>query len=105
MKQKTNPKEIAEEVQSIGDALKLVFDQQKSNLRTIAKYSDMSVNSVKAVLSGKTANIASYSLVAKALGTTLVDVVVALNNYIPGNPTLPAIAESASDPIDNLFIQ
>lgn len=51
------------------------FNASKSNLRTVSKFSGLSVNSVKSVLTGKTANIASYSLIAKALGTNLIDIV------------------------------
>tara|TARA_R110002074_G_scaffold402324_1_gene607109 strand:- start:171157 stop:171477 length:321 start_codon:yes stop_codon:yes gene_type:complete len=106
MKQKIYPQEVTDEVLSIGQAIKVLFDAQKSNLRTIAKFSGMSVNSVKAVLTGKTANIASYSLVAKALGTNLVDVIQIVGTHPPA-PTLavPAKEEESQDPTDNLQIQ
>ena len=107
MKQKTYPEEITEEILSIGQAMKKVFDSQKSNLRLIAKFSAMSVNSVKAVLTGKTANIASYALVAKALGTSLVDVVAASTDVEP--TTTLAVPkeepEKEQDPTDQLLIQ
>ena len=106
MKQKIYPEEISDEILSIGQALKNVFDTQKANLRTIAMFSDMSVNSVKAVLSGKTANIASYALVAKALGTKLVDVVTAATSITP-YPTLsvPKSKPEEIDPTTQLLIQ
>lgn len=106
MKQKIYPTEITDEILSIGQAMKSIFDSQKSNLRTIAKFSDMSVNSVKAVLTGKTANIASYGLVAKALGTTLVDVVAA-STSVECAPVLavPKETPEEQDPTDQLLIQ
>ena len=75
MTTKNYPTEITDEVANIAKQLTIEFNKSGSNLRTIAKFSSLSVNSVKAVLSGKTANIASYSLIAKAMGTTLVNVI------------------------------
>lgn len=80
MKNKTYPTEITDEIMEIANALKSIFTTTNSNIRTIAKFSSMSVNSVKSVLAGKTANIASYSLIAKALGTNLIDVVHGLRS-------------------------
>jgi lambda repressor-like predicted transcriptional regulator len=75
MNKKTYPQDITDEVAKIATALDTLFKNQKSNLRNIARFASISVNSVKSVLAGKTANIASYSLIAKALGTTLTDVI------------------------------
>lgn len=75
MTTKNYPAEITNEVSAIAARLSAEFKTSGGNLRTVAKFSGLSVNSVKAVLAGKTANIASYSLIAKALGTTLVDVI------------------------------
>jgi hypothetical protein len=75
MTKKTYPVEITNEISIIANQLNKVFKQNKGNLRNIAKFSGMSVNSVKAVLAGKTANIASYCLIAKALGTNLINVI------------------------------
>lgn len=74
---KTYPLDITEEINKIASALKQRYDNSKENLRNISRFSGLTVNSIKAVLNGKTANIASYSLVAKALGTTLIDIIVA----------------------------
>jgi hypothetical protein len=108
MKQKIYPKEITDEIELIGLAIKSLFESQKANLRTIAKFSDMSVNSVKAVLTGKTANIASYSLVAKALGSTLLDVIEKIGEA-PPTQTLSVPKkeedEEKKDPTDDLLIQ
>ena len=78
MKNKVYPKEITDEILSIAKAIKAVFDKASTNIRTISKFAGISVNSVKSVLSGDTANIASYGLVAKALGTNLIDVIHSL---------------------------
>jgi len=75
MAKKTYPNDITDEVMKIAAELNKIFKTTKGNLRNIAKFSGMSVNSVKAVLAGKTANIASYAMIAKALGTTLMDVI------------------------------
>lgn len=75
MTQKTYPAEITTEITQIANELSKIFNNTKGNLRTISKFSSMSVNSVKSVLAGKTANIASYCLIAKALGTTLTDII------------------------------
>jgi len=72
---KIYPNEILTEIQGIAGEMNSLFKTQKNNLRTIAKFAGISVNSVKSVLAGETANIASYSLVAKALGTSLTNVV------------------------------
>ena len=75
MTQKNYPQDITNEINLISVELTKIFTKNKSNLRTIAKFSGMSVNSVKSVLAGKTANIGSYCMIAKALGTTLTDVI------------------------------
>lgn len=79
MKSKTYPVEILQEIASISNSLSSLFKSSKTNLRAIAKFSGLSVNSVKSVLAGETANIGSYALVAKALGTTLTKVIA--NTY------------------------
>lgn len=75
MTQKNYPQDITNEINLISVELTKIFTKNKSNLRTVAKFSGMSVNSVKSVLAGKTANIGSYCMIAKALGTTLTDVI------------------------------
>lgn len=75
MKNKTYPANITNEISLIATELKNLFTTNKANIRTVAKFSGLSVNSVKSVLTGKTANIASYSLIASALGTNLIDLV------------------------------
>jgi len=85
MTQKTYPAEITTEITQIANELSKIFNNTKGNLRTISKFSSMSVNSVKSVLAGKTANIASYCLIAKALGTTLTDIIY--NMKVASNAT------------------
>ena len=89
MTQKNYSVDITNEISAIAAELKKVFNNTKGNLRTIAKFSGMSVNSVKSVIAGKTANIASYCLIAKALGTTLTDLIY--------NSKVAALATSTAD--------
>lgn len=83
------PSDIMNELTLISTALSNIFAAQRGgttdtrvNLRSIAKFSGLTTNSVKSVFSGKTANIASYALVAKALGTTLIDVIKTINTTV-----------------------
>lgn len=68
-----------QEIESIGLALHDYYKNNKCSLRTISKISSLSVNTVKAVLNGETGNIASYSAVASAMGTTLLDIVKSMS--------------------------
>lgn len=77
---KVIPQDIIDEVAKIGNALQAIYAATNSNLRTLAKFAGMTPNSVKSVLDGHTANISSYALVAKALGTNLVDVIAAIKH-------------------------
>jgi len=67
--------EVLKEVERIGTAVKTYYKANSCSLRTISKISGLSINTVKAVLEGATGNIASYSAVANAMGTTLLDLV------------------------------
>lgn len=78
MTKKTYPTDISNEISAISSELNSLIKTTKTNLRTIAQHAGISVNSVKSVLAGKTANIATYALIAKALGTTLTDIVKAI---------------------------
>ncbi len=68
---KTHPPEVTAEVLLISGLLSAEFTRTKSDLRCVAKSAGMSVNSVKNIIGGKTANIASYCAIAKAMGTSL----------------------------------
>ncbi len=83
MKNKTYPADVTEEISKISTQLATLFKSGANNLRTVAKFSGLSVNSVRSVLDGKTANIATYSLIAKALGTNLIDLVAAVKASTP----------------------
>ena len=83
MKNKTYPADVTDEIAKISAQLSLLFKSGANNLRTVAKFSGLSVNSVRSVLDGKTANIATYSLIAKALGSNLIDLVCAAKNATP----------------------
>jgi len=91
MKNKTYPTDVTEEISKISNQLSTLFKSGANNLRTVAKFSGLSVNSVRSVLDGKTANIATYSLIAKALGTNLIDLVANLKNSTPSTtaPSTP----------------
>lgn len=96
MKNKTYPTDVVDEVQAIGNALMEVFKASKTNLRAISRFSSMSVNSVKAVLAGNTANIASYSLVAKALGTDLITLIKSSQFQSVGSSTTTSVPTLSS---------
>lgn len=110
MNQKIYPNDVLEQIQAIGSKLSSIFNTESTNLRTISKFANMSVNSVKSVLAGKTGNIASYALVAKALGTDLISVVSDINQEInhsaPAQPVVAQVSETISnDSSDGLLIQ
>lgn len=67
--------QVLQEVKNIGIAVKNYYKANQCSLRTISKISGLSINTVKAVLQGTTGNIASYSAVASAMGTTLLDLI------------------------------
>lgn len=87
MTKKTYPTDVHNEIVQISTALSSLVKSTNTSIRTIAQFAGISVNSVKSVLSGKTANIATYALIAKALGTNLIAVVqtIALNGTAPIN--------------------
>lgn len=87
MTKKTYPTDVHNEIVQISTALSSLVKSTNTSIRTIAQFAGISVNSVKSVLSGKTANIATYALIAKALGTNLIAVVqtIALNGTTPIN--------------------
>lgn len=64
------------DLKMIGDVLLSYKQKEKIDFRSLAARSNLSVNSVKSVVNGKTGNIASYATVAEALGTTLLDACV-----------------------------
>ena len=104
MKTKIYPQDVLDQIQAIGAELACIFSLEKTNLRSISKFSNMSVNSVKSVLAGKTGNIASYALVAKALGTDLITVISKINTKVSAGLVFSHVAcsgaaeqESASD--------
>lgn len=88
MNQKIYPNDVVEQIQAIGNKLSTIFNNEKTNLRSISKFANMSVNSVKSVLAGKTGNIATYALVAKALGTDLITVISEISNEVSADSGL-----------------
>lgn len=55
-----------------------ILAQKKMTYKGIAGLSGLSVNTVKAILSGEPANIINYDSVANALGTSLIKVIQGL---------------------------
>jgi hypothetical protein len=73
-KAKTYSPNVLESVKKIGASLQEVQQRNNSSLKTIATNSGLSINSIKSIFKGATANIASYDSLARALGTSLVEV-------------------------------
>ena len=72
---KVYPPELKQDLIDVGAALTRIQKKNNIKYRSIAKFSSLSVNSVKSVLAGNTANIASYDMVARSLGTTLISLI------------------------------
>lgn len=73
-KTKTYSPEVLEAVGKIGSALHNLQMKNATSLKTIATSSGLSVNSIKSIFKGSTANIASYDSLARALGSSLFEV-------------------------------
>lgn len=80
MTKKSYPTDVSNEIIQISAALSGLVKSTNTSVRSIAQFAGISVNSVKSVLSGKTANIATYALIAKALGTSLIAVVQSMGS-------------------------
>ena len=75
MTKKTYPVDVTNEISAIAAELSALQKKSGTNVRTIAQFAGISINSVKSALAGKTANIATYVLIAKAMGTTFTSVI------------------------------
>ena len=75
MTKKTYPVDVTNEISAIAEELSALQKKSGTNVRTIAQFAGISINSVKSALAGKTANIATYVLIAKAMGTTFTSVI------------------------------
>ena len=73
-KTKTYSIETTSSVVSIGKALHALHVSSKIPLKALSASSGLSVNSIKSIFGGATANIASYDSLARALGSSLIDV-------------------------------
>lgn len=72
----TNEKTIAD-LNMIGAALHNLYKANNDmTLKKAAVASGLSVNSIKSIFQGSRANIANYDALARALGTSLVEVVL-----------------------------
>ncbi len=63
----------------IANALTNILAQKKMTYKGIAGLSGLSVNTVKAILSGEPANIINYDSVANALETSLIKIIQGLS--------------------------
>lgn len=86
MTKKTYPADVHNEIVQISTALATLVKSTSTSVRSIAQFAGISVNSVKSVLSGKTANIATYALIAKALGTSLTAIIQSM--VVTGSTTV-----------------
>lgn len=77
---KVHSPEVAIQVATFSTILKDEFIRTKADLRTVAKSAGMSVNSVKNIIGGKTANIASYCAISQALGIPFTDLIAREKN-------------------------
>jgi transcriptional regulator with XRE-family HTH domain len=73
-KAKTYSPLVLETVKQIGVSLQEIQQRSNVSLKTIATNSGLSINSIKSIFKGATANIASYDSLARALGTSLLEV-------------------------------
>lgn len=77
---KNYPTAVEDDLKALSKELQETQFNGKWTLRTIAKLANLSVNSVKSILEGQTANIASYDMVARAMNTTLFDIAVKIRS-------------------------
>ena len=73
-KAKTYSPLVLDSVKQIGVSLQEIQQRSNVSLKTIATNSGLSINSIKSIFKGSTANIASYDSLARALGTCLTKV-------------------------------
>lgn len=93
-KSKTYPSVVEDSLKAISTYLRDKFTQGKYTYRTVSAMSKLSVNSVKSILTGETANIASYDMVARAVGTSLVTACAAIDAEEKRKETQAATAET-----------
>lgn len=79
-KKKNYPNDTLVSIQSIGASLTKLMESSKMSMRGVSQVSGIAVNSIKSVLQGATANIATYDMVARALGSSLIEVVQKMDN-------------------------
>ena len=73
-KAKTYSPEVLDSVKQIGKCLQDLQQGTSASLKTLSTNSGLSINSIKSIFKGSTANIASYDSLARALGTCLTKV-------------------------------
>jgi len=72
-KKKNYPQDTLNDLQIIADRLNKLMVTAGFSIRGIAQKSGISINSIKSVLDGQTANIATYDAVARVFGTSLLN--------------------------------
>lgn len=83
---KTDDKTVAD-LAAIGAALHQAYENYGGmTLRKLADISSLSVNSIKSIFQGGRANIANYDALARALDTSLVQVIQATFTVQPKAP-------------------
>jgi len=70
-KTKTHSDKVLQQVKEISVALRAGFISKNISMGTLVKETGLSSNSIKTILKGETANIASYISVASALGMSI----------------------------------
>jgi hypothetical protein len=73
-KAKTYSPEVLNTIKKLGVSLQEIQQRGNVSLKHIATNSGLSINSIKSIFKGATANIASYDSLARALGTSLIEV-------------------------------
>jgi hypothetical protein len=73
-KTKTYSPEVLTAVKTIGSALQTYQQKNNASLKTLSTASGLSINSIKSIFKGATANIASYDSLARALGSSLIEI-------------------------------
>lgn len=87
---------LEQELEPVGKYLQGLARTSKKTQRQIATDTKLSVNSVKVVLSGKPGNTKTYDIVARYLGTSFIQAVIAAHQSTkPACEASPVVAKEA----------
>jgi hypothetical protein len=81
---KSNAQSLTD-LKRISDALVELYNTGGHTYRALAQACSLSTNSVKTILEGKNANIVNYDVVARAMGSSLVEVITKLKPVQAGS--------------------